>query len=307
MASQKISAMPAAAVTNNADVLPIVQAGLNKKATRDVLMTAASGEDIHLFGQTCTVSLAHSVQNIIASSIQFQIQCSGSADLYLTSAGGQLAIQHNNVYLESTGAFGIDIADGGGGIFFAGSGFAGITCGSTKNITLQYNGATQITVAQGGTTIAVTGTQTLSFGTAGGSLAIAASGLVTISLSLLVLNDVDVDRHLGSLGSTPSIAGGAGAGTGPTLSITGNDLHGSISIRIGTTPSTNSVVATITTVAHFANAPNVVLFPTNAAASQLTTAAPFVTSTINGWSLNSTSVALSAGATYTFNYIVLGT
>jgi hypothetical protein len=44
--SQKISAMPSVANVNNADELPVVQGGVNMKATRDQYLKTAGGEII---------------------------------------------------------------------------------------------------------------------------------------------------------------------------------------------------------------------------------------------------------------------
>jgi len=48
MADTKISAMAAATEVLNADVVPIVNGGANFKATRQLLLTAGTGEDIEL-------------------------------------------------------------------------------------------------------------------------------------------------------------------------------------------------------------------------------------------------------------------
>lgn len=50
MADIKISAMTSAILVTNEDAIPIVQAGANMQATRALLLTAASGEDINLVG-----------------------------------------------------------------------------------------------------------------------------------------------------------------------------------------------------------------------------------------------------------------
>lgn len=46
MPDTKISAMPSAASVLNADLVPIVQAGINDKATKALLLTGGAGEDI---------------------------------------------------------------------------------------------------------------------------------------------------------------------------------------------------------------------------------------------------------------------
>lgn len=48
MADEKISAMAAATQCANADVLPLVQGGVNKKVSRQVLLLGAPAEDIDI-------------------------------------------------------------------------------------------------------------------------------------------------------------------------------------------------------------------------------------------------------------------
>ena len=60
MADEKISEMTAATVVNDADMIPIVQSGANKRATRPMLLTAESGEDIALTGNGSDMMLANS-------------------------------------------------------------------------------------------------------------------------------------------------------------------------------------------------------------------------------------------------------
>jgi hypothetical protein len=64
-------------------------------------------------------------------------------------------------------------------------------------------------------------------------------------------------------GSTPSIAGGAGAGTTPTVSITGTDLAGEITVTTDTDPTVSAVFCTITFATAFGTAPYVVIYPSN--------------------------------------------
>ena len=88
-------------------------------------------------------------------------------------------------------------------------------------------------------------------------------GLPDISGELLVDNYACA-KHFAGKGSTPTIAAGAGAGTSPTISISGTDAAGIIQLTPGTSPSTNAIVATITFAAIFATPPVVVLYPRTA-------------------------------------------
>lgn len=84
----------------------------------------------------------------------------------------------------------------------------------------------------------------------------------------LMLYNIDIDglehydgvkwfRH--SQNTTPGIAAGAGAGTGPTISITGNDLEGYVTLTPGTSPAASSTVWTVTFEEAFGTAPKTVM------------------------------------------------
>lgn len=80
---------------------------------------------------------------------------------------------------------------------------------------------------------------------------------------------LSASRFIGG-SSTPGIAAGAGAGTSPTISITGNDTSGTVSLTTGTTPSgSNAIIATITFNTTYSSQPQVVLCPANRNAQAL--------------------------------------
>lgn len=70
-------------------------------------------------------------------------------------------------------------------------------------------------------------------------------------------------------GSTPAIAGGAGAGTSPTVSITGTDLAGMITVTTDTDPTNAAVLCTITFATAFGTAPFIQLTPADDDAAML--------------------------------------
>jgi len=104
----------------------------------------------------------------------------------------------------------------------------------------------------------------------------------------------------------PTIAAGAGAGTLPTVSISGSDTAGYISITSGTLPSVSAVIATVTFGSAYLDAPSVVLWPRNAAASVLTFL-PYAVGGTTTWTFNAGSVGLGGSTTYEYNYHVIGT
>ena len=103
--------------------------------------------------------------------------------------------------------------------------------------------------------------------------------------------------------STPSISAGAAAGSSPTITITGTDISGIISIVAGTSPTTGDL-CDVTFTSSFPNSSRVVFSPTSTESATFGNAM-YVTNSASGFSLNTTS-ALSAGITYTWNYIVIG-
>lgn len=108
-----------------------------------------------------------------------------------------------------------------------------------------------------------------------------------------------------SSGSTPTVAAGAGAGTGPTISIIGTDRGGYITITPGTIPSASSTVATISFGGTWAASPNAVVIgagSTNVMGVDL--AAPPSGYSTAGWTLTVGTVALAAG-TYIITYAVV--
>lgn len=115
-------------------------------------------------------------------------------------------------------------------------------------------------------------------------------------------------RPLG-YGTTPSASTGTGAGSGgsPTVTITGNDSGGKISVTTGTTPQTAQDIITFTFVNAFSSAPGVTITPaSNSAASLASGAVPYVVSTTSNFKLKSGGTALAATTTYEWYYTVIG-
>jgi hypothetical protein len=108
---------------------------------------------------------------------------------------------------------------------------------------------------------------------------------------------------------TPTIAAGSGAGTGPTVSISGTDRSGSITVTTGTSPAASAVIATVTFGQPFGVAPSGVLISSANAATAALSAAGIAwgdTLTTTTWALNSGSSALAASTTYKWYYRVEG-
>jgi len=115
--------------------------------------------------------------------------------------------------------------------------------------------------------------------------------------------------HIASGGTAPTIAAGAGAGTSPTVSITGTDTNGTISVTAGVTPSASGTVVTITFNSAWGTAPKtVILTPANSATALLSGAtmvyAGGISTTV--WTITSGTAALVATTVYQWYYQVLG-
>lgn len=103
-----------------------------------------------------------------------------------------------------------------------------------------------------------------------------------------------------------NIAAGAGAGTGPTVSVVGHDTDCQITVTTGTTPTgSNAVIATLTYVTAYTGAgPYSQLTPANANAAGLFGTLgdiPYVTNTTTTAVLTSGATALAGSTTYIWN------
>jgi hypothetical protein len=117
MANEKISAMTAATTVHNADLLPIVQSGANKKATRDLLLAAPAGENLLMQSNTAYIEIFDSgfIFIQVAATKNFRVQdnahvyievdSSGQVTIKNGPAGGLLRISNNgaNVDLDVSG------------------------------------------------------------------------------------------------------------------------------------------------------------------------------------------------------------
>jgi hypothetical protein len=125
----------------------------------------------------------------------------------------------------------------------------------------------------------------------------------------LSLGELQSNRLI-STGTSPTIGAGAGAGTTPTVSVTGKNMAGRISLTEGSSPpgTAGQTLFTVTFGTAYAAAPIVVLAPANAAASNLTgTSAAFVdrAGITTSVFVVKNSAALTAAAVYEWFYHVI--
>lgn len=113
-------------------------------------------------------------------------------------------------------------------------------------------------------------------------------------------------RHILVGGTAPTIAAGAGAGTSPTVTITGSDTAGQISIASGTLPTVNAVIATITYGGAYPTTTYPTIWPANAAAAALGFL-PYVGGAAATFTIsNGAALGLAGSTTYLYNYQVMG-
>lgn len=115
--------------------------------------------------------------------------------------------------------------------------------------------------------------------------------------------------HTIYLGSTPGIAAGTGAGTSPTISISGTDVDGDVTVTTGVTPSATAAVVTITFASGYAYPSHV--YPTITAGNALTAALTgvtmvYATGGTSTWVINSGTSGLTGAVTYLWHYHIAG-
>ncbi len=118
--------------------------------------------------------------------------------------------------------------------------------------------------------------------------------------------------HYLCVSGTPTAVVGTGAGTGGTVSVTGTDAGMQITLNTGTTPSTASIIFTVTFATTYSSSAT---FPVFAPVAQSTSAsnsaaltgaqAPFIgASTTSTFTFRSGPTALAASTTYVWNFSV---
>jgi cytoskeletal protein CcmA (bactofilin family) len=123
----------------------------------------------------------------------------------------------------------------------------------------------------------------------------------TINATNLQLNgDFVVSRHIGVSGGAPSRSGGSALGGGGTVSVSGTDTSGTVTINTGGSPGAGCFV-TINFVNRFNTTPHVVISPSNSSAGTLSY---YTNRSTTNFSV-CTASSPSASTTYLFDYIVI--
>ena len=121
----------------------------------------------------------------------------------------------------------------------------------------------------------------------------------SLTLDTLTLSgDIQFNKHIDAGGPTPKVSSGGAVGSGGTVTISGTDTGGTVTINVGSGAGVG-VLATITFANAFSGNPHVVISPVDKAAPNV-----FITSrTATGFSI-STSAGLSTGST-SFDFVVV--
>ena len=169
-------------------------------------------------------------------------------------------------------------------------------------------GATQINSLQVAQNTAVQGTTTLRdlnvSGTSSFSGAMTASQITVTRLILSGSGTLQLPNHLSFSGPSPgrSFIGAGILGAGGTVSVSGSDTSGAISMNSGTGPSGSGCIVRINFQQSFPSMPRVIVSPVNSAAGALEY---YVERNTTGFSLctNNTPAASKA---FSFDYFVAG-
>lgn len=117
--------------------------------------------------------------------------------------------------------------------------------------------------------------------------------------------DKGVPRKLGAP-IVPTFVAGTGAGTAPTITISGTEASFTLNVTTGTTPATSAIIATVTLPQGYAIPPGANISAGNATTAALAVAAmPYLTTTKNTIVINSNTVALTLSTAYSFNIITI--
>jgi hypothetical protein len=129
-----------------------------------------------------------------------------------------------------------------------------------------------------------------------GSLSVASLSVT----SLQVKNDFSLSKHIVTNGGTPGRTPGTALGGGGTVSISGSDTAGTVSINTGGSPPAGLFV-TVTFAQRYAVTPHVVITPVGSAAGGLQY---YINRDASGFSIGVTSPP-PAGSSFAFDYIVI--
>lgn len=184
------------------------------------------------------------------------------------------------------------------------------TYAGTASFALTTAATNYVYLADGGTLSA----STTAFPTTGNvvRLATVVAGAATItSIADARIPFLSLGGHAQWGVGTPTVAAGTGAGTSPTVSVSGSDQGGVITVTTGTSPSASATVATITFGQAFSATPRaVVLTPAGANTAALSgnaqVYADSASTSTAAFVVKVGSTNLTASTTHKWHYAVIG-
>lgn len=127
---------------------------------------------------------------------------------------------------------------------------------------------------------------------------VSASQITTQSLQLS--GDLQIVRHIDAGGTTPGKSDGTALGNGGTVSVSGTDTAGTITINTGGSPGVGCFV-TVNFTNDFSATPHIVATPVGSAAATINY---YINRTANSFSLCTVNSA-PAGQTFSFDYVAI--
>lgn len=118
--------------------------------------------------------------------------------------------------------------------------------------------------------------------------------------SLQLSGDLQIVRHIDAGGATPGKADGTALGSGGTVSVSGTDTAGTVTINTGGSPGVGCFV-TVSFTNKFSGTPHVIITPVGSAAAALNY---YTSRTSSSFTICSTNAA-PAGQTFSFDFIAL--
>jgi hypothetical protein len=180
-----------------------------------------------------------------------------------------------------------------GGVGGSGS---GTVSPGTANGFAWYSSTSSIIFSTYPTVVFTNSTGSVGFGTSAPTTRLTVSGTLT-GTGLIITGQ-----------ASPTILSGPGAGASPTISITGSDAAGLISLTTGTSPTVSAIIGTVSFGGPaFPTNSNVVFSPNNSWASALYAGrVPYIESGTGTFAFTAGPIALTATTTYKWKYLCIG-
>lgn len=119
----------------------------------------------------------------------------------------------------------------------------------------------------------------------------------TFSIGSLQITNLTIGGHLITRGSAPGVSAGSAVGSYGTVSISGNDVSGTVAVNAGVGAG-NGILVYVTFVNQYGSTPHVVITPIGRSAGSI-----YVNRTSSGFNIGVSNALSPAG--YAFDYIVM--